>query len=313
MNKDHIPNFPNKMPQVNWQRNLHIFQHENVDDALLHLIKFHIHSWKLKVEWHEYFLMKMFMETLEGQAREWYERLNPGSLFSIKDFHWVIYENYKEYSPSLSLAENYSDQYEDLIQYLENIDEDIGNMHDEDLLEEIYGSHSQVNCHDNQENLVEDERNQEIKVDPQDLFVDTNDNSYIIFYEAKEDIQSHDQYSQEKEKNCCLIQRKQRLPPPLIEEEINQILSMQPTSQYLCDQNINPICSTIDLCTKVFTHEEIDVEQIDTDVVLCSQQGLLSENSSVHKNDGLQIEFSQLSRDISGLLEEKILVYSTLR
>ena len=95
MNRDFIPGFPNKMAQVNWQRNLSIFQEKNVDDALLHIIKFHKHSWKLKVKWHEDYLMKMFMETLEGKVREWYEVLNPGSLFSLKDFHKVFYENYK--------------------------------------------------------------------------------------------------------------------------------------------------------------------------------------------------------------------------
>jgi hypothetical protein len=115
MNKDYILGFPNKMPQVNWQRNLPIFQDENVDDALLHLIKFHIHSWKLKVEWHEDCHMKMFMETLEGKARKWYEGLNLGRLFSLKDFHIAFYEHYKEYFPSLSLVENYWDQFEDFI------------------------------------------------------------------------------------------------------------------------------------------------------------------------------------------------------
>ena len=95
MNRDHIPRFPHKMPQVNWQRNIPIFQDENVYDALLHLIKFHIHSWKLKVECHEDCLMNIFMDTLEGKAREWYEGLNPGSLFTLKYFHKVFYENYK--------------------------------------------------------------------------------------------------------------------------------------------------------------------------------------------------------------------------
>jgi hypothetical protein len=89
MNKDYIPCFSNKMPQVNWQINLPIFQDENVDDALLHIIKFHIHSWK-KVEWHEDFHMKMFMATLEGKARKWYEGLNPGNLFSLNDFHRIL-------------------------------------------------------------------------------------------------------------------------------------------------------------------------------------------------------------------------------
>ena len=121
MNIYHILVFPNKIPQLNWQINIPIFHDENVNDALLHLIKFHIHSWKLKVEWHEDCLMKMFMATLEGKAREWYEGLNPGSLFYLKDFHRVLYENYKEHSPSLSLAENCFYQSEDLIQNLESM------------------------------------------------------------------------------------------------------------------------------------------------------------------------------------------------
>ena len=159
MNRDHIPGFPHKMPQIVWDTNLPMFQDENFDDPLLHLIKFHIHTWRLKVEWHEHYLMKMFMVTLEGKAREWYEGLDPGTLFSLKDFHKVFYENYKENCLSLSLVENFCDQSEDLIQYLVKIDEDLGNWHPEDLLEEIHSFHTQVNCHENQEELVEDEIN----------------------------------------------------------------------------------------------------------------------------------------------------------
>ena len=154
MNREHIFGFLHKIPQVNWDINIPIFEDEKGDGALLHLIKFHIHSWRLKVEWHEYCLiMNMFMVTLEGKAREWYEGLNPGSLFSLKYFHKVFYEHYKENSPSLSLAENCCDQSEDLIQYLVNIDEDLGNWNPEDLLEAIHEFHSQVNSHENQENL----------------------------------------------------------------------------------------------------------------------------------------------------------------
>ena len=84
---------------------------------------------------------------------------------------------------------------------------------------------------------------------PQDLFVVTNDNSYALLCEAKEYIQPHDQSPQQKENNCCSIQRKQRLPPPLTEEEINKILSMQPTSKFLCNEEIMSICFATDLCT----------------------------------------------------------------
>jgi hypothetical protein len=108
-------------------------------------------------------------------------------------------------------------------------------MDDEDLLEALYEFPSQVNCHDDEEKLVEDEMNQEMKVDSHYLSSETNDNSSSPLYETQEYIQHHGQSLGEKQNNCCLIQRKQRLPPTLTEEEINQILSMQPTSQYLCD------------------------------------------------------------------------------
>ena len=102
MSREHIPGFPHKMPEVDWLKNLPIFQGENAEDPLLHLIKFHIHVWKFKVEWHEDCLMKMFMATLEGKARVWYEWLEPRNLFSLKDMHQVFYKNYKGNSPSLS-------------------------------------------------------------------------------------------------------------------------------------------------------------------------------------------------------------------
>ena len=154
MNRDHIPRFPHKMPQVNWDKNLPIFQDEKVDDALLHLIKFHIHSWRLKVEWHEDLLMNIFMVKLEGKAREWYEGLNPSSLFSLKYFHKVFYENYKEYSPSLSLVENCCDQSEDLIQHLVRIYENLADWHPEDYLEEIHNFITQTNHQDDEEELI---------------------------------------------------------------------------------------------------------------------------------------------------------------
>ena len=89
MSRDHIPGFPHKMPEVDWLKNLPTFQGENVEDPLLHLIKFH-HVWRFKVEWHEDYLMKIFMATLEGKARVWYEWLEPWSLFSLRDMHQVF-------------------------------------------------------------------------------------------------------------------------------------------------------------------------------------------------------------------------------
>ena len=68
-------------------------------------------------------------------------------------------------------------------------------MDDEDLLEALYEFPSQVNCHDDQEKLVEDEINQEMKLDSHYLSSETNDNSSAPLYTTKEDIQHHVQSS----------------------------------------------------------------------------------------------------------------------
>jgi hypothetical protein len=69
MNHSHIPGFPNRMPCIDWQTYLPKFKDEEGDDVALHLIKFHMHTHKLKVKFHEDCLMKMFMATLEGKGK----------------------------------------------------------------------------------------------------------------------------------------------------------------------------------------------------------------------------------------------------
>ena len=92
MNHSHIPSFPNQIHCIYWKTYLPKFKYKEGDDATLHLIKFHMHSHKLKVEWHEYCLMNMFMDTLEGNERSWYEILPTSILYSLEDFHSAFYE-----------------------------------------------------------------------------------------------------------------------------------------------------------------------------------------------------------------------------
>ena len=61
----------------------------------------HIH--KLGVKLHEDSLMKMFMTSLEGNARSWYEGLPTGSLYSLREFHTIFHEHFKDQYPSLLL------------------------------------------------------------------------------------------------------------------------------------------------------------------------------------------------------------------
>lgn len=86
MNHSHIPSFPNCLPHIDWQENMPKFKHEEGDDDVVHLIKFHVPIHKLKVKLHEYHLMKMFMATLQGDVRSWYEMFQPDRLYSLKDF-----------------------------------------------------------------------------------------------------------------------------------------------------------------------------------------------------------------------------------
>ena len=96
MNQAHIPSFQNRIPRIDWQAYLQKFHDKGGDDVVVHLIRFHLHVCRLRIEFPEDCLMKMFMETLEEKTRLWYEGLPPASLYSLKDFYSVFCENYKE-------------------------------------------------------------------------------------------------------------------------------------------------------------------------------------------------------------------------
>ena len=68
MNRAHIPCFPNHLPHIDWQTYLPKFRDEEEDDAALYLLKFYIHIHRLRIEFHEDCLMKLFMETLEERV-----------------------------------------------------------------------------------------------------------------------------------------------------------------------------------------------------------------------------------------------------
>jgi len=90
MDQCHIYGFSNTMPCADWSTHLPIFK----DDVGLHLVKFHVHVCRLRVEFPKDCLMKMFMATLEDKARVWYEGLPLGRLCSLKDFHRIFFGHY---------------------------------------------------------------------------------------------------------------------------------------------------------------------------------------------------------------------------
>ena len=103
MNISSIHGFPNRIPHVDWQAYLPKFKDQKGDDVAIHLFRFHKHIHKLGVGWHEDSLMRIFMISLEGDARSWYEMLPPGSLSSLKYFHTTFHEHFKYEHPSLLL------------------------------------------------------------------------------------------------------------------------------------------------------------------------------------------------------------------
>ena len=62
---------------------------------------------------------------------------------------------------------------------------------------------------------------------PHEINQQSNANLYAPFLEIKEDIQYPCESLGGKEDNCCFIRRKQKVLPPLTEEEINYILNLQ--------------------------------------------------------------------------------------
>ena len=88
----------------------------------------HIH--RLRIEFPEDCLMKMFTQTLEERERLWYERLPPTSIYFLEGLYSVFCKEYKESYPSIELVENFCGKIEKLFQHM-GIDID-----DEDLMED---------------------------------------------------------------------------------------------------------------------------------------------------------------------------------
>ena len=77
-----VPGFPHPVPSMTeWGYFLPIFRERRGDNPTDHLIKFHECMNLLDLQ-HEDVRMKMFMYSLDGDAREWYFSLPPSSIFT---------------------------------------------------------------------------------------------------------------------------------------------------------------------------------------------------------------------------------------
>ena len=91
MNQSHIPSFPNPMPKVEWLNDLPIFKDEKKDNVALHLVRFHMHVCRLKVQFREDFLMKMLwslQKEKHGLGMKAYQMV-PYILFLISMLHFI--------------------------------------------------------------------------------------------------------------------------------------------------------------------------------------------------------------------------------
>jgi hypothetical protein len=114
-----VPGFPNVVPTVDqWVDFLPIFRKHRDDNPVEHLREFHelMHQWEIH---HEDVLMKMFMFSLDEDAREWYRSLPPASISSLREFHATFNTQcQKFYSSELirhSCCEEYRDGVQDIV------------------------------------------------------------------------------------------------------------------------------------------------------------------------------------------------------
>jgi hypothetical protein len=101
-----VPGFPNVVPTPNeWGDYLPIFRERKEDNPAQHLHEFHelMHQWEIH---HEDVLMKMFMFSLAGDAREWYQSLPPASISSLEQFHAAFNKHCQRYYSSEFICHN---------------------------------------------------------------------------------------------------------------------------------------------------------------------------------------------------------------
>jgi len=127
LNFSDIPGFPNSVPTMDvWGDCLPRFRENKEDNPSDHLIKFHQCMVQLNIQ-HEDVLMKMFMYSLEKDARDWYFSLPAVNISSLKEFHTCFRKRCKYLYPAelflkdcceqadvyhtISDLKNYDDEY----------------------------------------------------------------------------------------------------------------------------------------------------------------------------------------------------------
>lgn len=78
--------------------------------------------------YHEDVLMKMFMISLEGNARKWYKSLPAACIVSLKDFHALFHSCCKRFYPDELLLEScFNEEFERQNGYANDHQEEFAN------------------------------------------------------------------------------------------------------------------------------------------------------------------------------------------
>ena len=302
LSRDHIPGFPNKIPKIDWSRNLPTFNDDGKKDAALHLVRFHMHIRKFKIDFPEDCLMKIFLATLEGKAQSWYENLPPSCIYCLKDFHALFIERYQASYPSLNLVHDCCKHAYSFIESLEKYYKD-DNFMDIEIMEALY----EYPFQQHEENLEDSHRdNYENLQQDQDL--STVENETISHLDSQQELHEMDQQYEENlntpsleinEDNHCLNKRKQKVSSPLSEGEIDLLLrglvSAQVNVEMQCAHGQEDDGGPSSFSEKEgFVVETID-KAVDPNVLMPSEQSLYEEviQSVYEKQDDIFIQVSE--------------------
>jgi hypothetical protein len=96
-----VPGFSNVVPTIDeWGEYLPRFREDKDDNLADHLLEFHeVIGYQLAIH-DDDVLMKMFMYSLAGDARKWYQSLPLASIYSLKKFHATFSDHCKRFFPA---------------------------------------------------------------------------------------------------------------------------------------------------------------------------------------------------------------------
>jgi hypothetical protein len=169
-----IPGFPNVVPTIDeWRDYLTGFKEKKDDHPTQHLIKFHKCMDQFHIH-HEDVLMKMFMYSLEGDARQWYWPLPYSGISSSKRFHIAFNDYCRRFYPAKYLFESCGEEFKLYTQQSEssssmNVKEFIDEEMEEDFISHESSSYYSIqeeegceefvllHCHSNYKESSNDE------------------------------------------------------------------------------------------------------------------------------------------------------------